>query len=81
MQYTIVSARQHGKGISGEQQTKLLNECGEAGYELIAVIPQTDGDVWFYFKIPARSIPLEKMFKIGSVEKKHVDLKKSGSKH
>ena len=48
--YMIVSAKSHGKGTSGGNQLSLLKQCGEESWELVSVITQTDGDVWFYFK-------------------------------
>ena len=48
--YTIISARRHGASLTGEDQTAILNLAGENCWELVSVIPQSDGDVWFYLK-------------------------------
>jgi len=76
-EYAIVSAREHGKGVSGEQQAQLLRDCGEAGWELVSIIPQKDGDIWFYFK--GTKLPAATVRFIG--ESEHVDAKKARSKH
>jgi hypothetical protein len=63
--YQIVSAKQHGAGTDGISQTKMLNLAGESGWELVAVIPQSDGDVWFYLKGEKRFTPVSATFKAG----------------
>jgi hypothetical protein len=43
----------------------MLNLAGESGWELVAVIPQSDGDVWFYLKGEKRFTPVSATFKAG----------------
>ena len=49
-EYAIVSANKHCGDLTGEAQLNLLSQCGDLGFNLVAVIPQADGDVWFYLK-------------------------------